>query len=159
MNKILVYGYGNPAREDDAFGPVMVDELEQWAKENLIENIEFDSNYQLNIEDSDAIADKDIVVFIDASIEPIEDFVLTEVTPSDSRIEFTMHAVSPAFILDMANKIYNKYPKTYLLHVKGYSMELQEGFTEKGKENYDKAISYIKKVLLDYENIKNYVSD
>ena len=53
--------------------------MEKWVADNNIESIEFDSNYQLNIEDADTISDKDIVVFIDASIEEIESFYIDKV--------------------------------------------------------------------------------
>jgi hydrogenase maturation protease len=154
---ILVFGYGNPGRQDDGLGNEFIVEIDKWLKENGISNIETDSNYQLNIEDAEAISQRDLVLFVDASVEDIEDFCLTEIDPSASKIEFTMHAVSPAFILDLCQKIYQKYPKTYLLHIKGYEMELQEGLTEKGKENLDKALNFAKDLLANPENFENAV--
>jgi hydrogenase maturation protease len=144
MKKILVYGYGNPGRQDDGMGVILAEMLEQWAKENGYANIEVETNYQLNIEDSDIISDKDFVLFIDASMEQIEDIIYTKVTPDNSSIEFTMHAVSTSFILDMCNKLYGKSPETYLLHIKGYEWELAEGITEKALVNFEKALEFAK---------------
>jgi hydrogenase maturation protease len=146
--KILLYGYGNPGRQDDGLGNEFVEEMEKWVAENKIENVEFDSNYQLNIEDADTISDKDIVVFIDATIEEIEDFYIDEVNPSDAKVEFTMHAVSPAFVLNLCNDIYKKFPKTYLIHIKGYEWDFAEGLTDKAKENLKKAIKFTKEKIL-----------
>jgi hydrogenase maturation protease len=144
MKKILVYGYGNPGRQDDGMGVILAEMIEQWAKENGYVNIEVETNYQLNIEDSDIISDKDFVLFVDASMEQIEDIIYTKVTPDNSSIEFTMHAVSTSFILDMSNKLYGKSPETYLLHIKGYEWELAEGITEKALVNFDKALEFAK---------------
>ena len=114
--RMLLYGYGNPGRQDDGLGNQFIETMEEWIAENNIEGIEFDSNYQLNIEDADTISDKDIVVFIDASIEEeTNDFYIDKVDPSDAKVEFTMHAVSVGFVVSLCNKLYNKYPEVYLL--------------------------------------------
>ena len=62
MKKVLIYGYGNPGRQDDALGILLVEKMELWAKENGLGFIDFDSNYQLNIEDAMAISEYDIVI-------------------------------------------------------------------------------------------------
>ena len=146
---ILIYAYGNPGRQDDGLGNCMVDLLEPWLSENGIDNVELDSNFQLNIEDADIIKDKDIVVFIDASIEDIDQYHLGIVEPSEGRSEFTMHAASPAYILALCIKLYNKHPETYLLQIKGYEWEFQEGLSAKAAENLESAIEFIKTKIED----------
>ncbi len=113
--RILIYAFGNPGRQDDGLGNHLVEELEPWLKERGFDQVTTESNYQLNIEDADNIKDRDIVVFVDASIEDIDDFHLGLVEPSEGRSEFTMHAASPAFILALCIKLYRKHPETYLL--------------------------------------------
>lgn len=154
MSNIIVYGYGNPGRYDDGIGPTIAEEIARWADENKLSNIHTDSNYQLNIEDADTIKDYDIVIFVDASIEPIEDFCLTEVYPSD-HVDFTMHAVSPSFVLDLCKKMYPNTPETYLLHVKGYEFELKEGMSPTARQNMKKATDYLKSILINPSDIKN----
>jgi len=145
---ILIYAYGNPGRQDDGLGNCMVDLLEPWLSENGIDNVELDSNFQLNIEDADIIKDKDIVVFIDASIEDIDQYQLGIVEPSEGRSEFTMHAASPAYILALCIKLYNKHPETYLLQIKGYEWEFQEGLSDKAAENLDSAATFLKEKII-----------
>ena len=157
--KIFIYGYGNPGRTDDGLGNEFVNKIDAWIKENNITNIETDSNYQLNIEDAEAISDKDIVIFVDASQEGIEDFIFTKVNPSDAKIEFTMHAVSTSYILDLCNKIYNKTPETYLLHIKGYDWELKEGLTEKAVNNLNLALAFFKDKLKDPDSLKEHIDN
>jgi hydrogenase maturation protease len=156
--KILLYGYGNPGRQDDGLGNAMIDLVDEWIKKEKIAGIKTDSNYQLNIEDADAISDKDLVIFIDASIEPIESYKLTKVESSDSQIEFTMHAVSPAFVLDLCHKIYKTFPDTFLLHIKGYEWDFMEGFTDKAESNLLKAFEFLKMILKDPEKIAKFVN-
>lgn len=144
---ILIFGYGNPGREDDGLGNAFVEAIRLWIEKNKFTNIELDSNYQLNIEDADMMAKNDIVLFVDASEEPIEDFCITTVEPSDSRVEFTMHAVSPAFVLDLCQKIYGKNPQTYLLHIKGYQWDFKEELSINARKNLTKALEFIKPFL------------
>jgi len=146
---ILIYGYGNPGREDDGLGNAFVEAIRSWIEKNKLVNIELDSNYQLNIEDADIMAKNDIVLFVDATGEPIDDFCITNVKPSDSRVEFTMHAVSPAFVLDICQKIFKKNPQTYLLHIKGYQWDFKEKLSPEGEKNLNKALEFIKPLLLN----------
>jgi len=150
--KILIYGYGNPGRQDDGLGIRFISELECWLKQNIMDNISLDSNYQLNIEDALALSEADIAIFVDASTETIEDFVLTKVEPCD-KVEFTMHAVSPAFILSLCRDLYKTAPKTYLLHIKGYEWAMQEGLSEKAGCNLNLALAFIQSILKEPEQI------
>jgi hydrogenase maturation protease len=146
MKKVLIFGYGNPGRQDDALGVLLADKMELWAKEQGIVSLTFDSNYQLNIEDALTISAYDLVIFADASIEPIETFILTKVQPSQ-KTEFTMHAMSPDFVLHLCQSLYDKHPATYLLHIKGKEFELKEELTKTGEENLDLAYKFLVNAL------------
>ncbi|MBP6978797.1 MAG: hypothetical protein KBB71_10830, partial [Lentimicrobiaceae bacterium] len=94
--------------------------------------------------------DKEIVILVDASIEEdIEDFKLTRVDPSGASIEFTMHAVSASFILDLCQKLYQKEPVVYMLHIRGYEWEFTEGITPRAGQNLQKALTFLKDHLTD----------
>ena len=144
--KILIYGYGNPGRQDDGLGNLFVDEAQKWAVAAGLNNVSFDSNYQLNIEDAAEITEHDIVIFVDASIEDISDFLLTDIKP-DAKVEFSMHSVSPAFVVHLCKDIYPHTPKAFLLHLKGYEWEFKEGITQKAYQNFSKAFEYMKPLL------------
>jgi len=141
--RILFYAYGNPGRQDDGLGIAFVKELEKYVRQDEIEGVSFDTNYQLNIEDADTIKDYDIVIFVDASQEDIPLFCITDVSPSEARTKFTMHAVSPAFILDLCQKLYNKFPRTYLLHIKGYEWDFQERLSTHALQNLSLSLKFI----------------
>jgi len=162
--KILFYGYGNPGRQDDALGICFIEEIRKWVAEQDIKNIHFDSNYQLNIEDADTISKYDLVFFADASLEPLENFTISRIEPSDAQIEFTMHASSPAFVLNICNNIYSEYPFTYLVHIKGYEWDLDfdKKLSEKAEKNLKNALEFMKEKLRmilnnDFEQINEKV--
>ncbi|MCU0370825.1 MAG: hydrogenase maturation protease [Bacteroidales bacterium] len=146
--QILIYGYGNPGREDDGLGIELVKRLEEWSIQSGFEGLTFDSNYQLNIEDAELISTKDLVVFVDASTEDIEDYLLTEVT-GEKDVAFTTHAASPGYIVKLCTELFDKCPKVMLLHIKGYRWELKEGLSRQAALNLEKAIGFMKNYLLN----------
>jgi len=152
--QILIYGYGNPGRQDDGLGNLFVDTVKAWAEEKGLSNISFDSNYQLNIEDAAEISDKDIVIFVDASIEDIESFEFEEITP-EAKVEFSMHAVSASYVVHLCRDIYQKSPKSFLLHIKGYEWEFMEGITANALKNFEKSFEYLKPMLLNPQTLLN----
>jgi hydrogenase maturation protease len=149
--RILIYAYGNPGRQDDGLGNRFVEELAEWIRKEKITNIELESNYQLNIEDADLISGKDLVIFVDASVEDIDGIHFSPVEASEGRSEFTMHAASPAFVLALCHKIYKKYPETWLLQIRGYEWEFKEVLSDRAKRNLSKALRFIKKFLAEYQ--------
>lgn len=154
--KILVYGYGNPGRQDDGLGAAFIEKLDGWLLENPNANIETDCNYQLNIEDADAIADKQCVVFVDATqAENVSHFSFTKVEASDARVEFSMHAVSSAFVLDLCKKIYHQSPEAYLLHIKGIEWDFTESLTAQARENLEMAFGFFIRFLTESTYICN----
>jgi hydrogenase maturation protease len=149
MDKILVYGYGNPGRQDDGIGSRFVELMDSWIVQNGYSHIKTDCNYQLNIEDAALIADYDKVYFVDASIVPeIESFKLETVEPNNATIEFTMHAVSVAYVVDLCRKIYGKQPQAYVLHIKAHEFDFKEELTEKANENLLLALDFLKGILI-----------
>ncbi len=143
---ILVYGYGNPGRSDDGLGIEFTQRFESLTKNKKEVHWSFDSNYQLNIEDADALAGNDIVIFADASEEEIDDFCISLVD-AKSEMSFTTHAASPGYIVHLCEKLFNKRPVVYLLHIKGYDWEFKEGLSEKAVQNLQKALDYMSPVL------------
>ncbi len=150
--KILLYGYGNPGRQDDGLGIAFVQQMEKWVNDNGLKGYSFENNYQLNIEDADEVSDKDLVIFADASQEEIEDFYVSKVDKS-TKATFTTHAASPGYIMNLCEELFNKKPFTLLVHLKGYEWEFAEGLTEKAQENMKKALAYFQEVLIEPENI------
>ena len=143
MKRMLIYGYGNPGRQDDALANELIERIEVAKSKGEFAGIDTDSNYQLNIEDAEIISKYETVIFVDASVEDIEDIAFTKVEPSDSKVEFSMHAVSTAFVLDLCKKMYEVEPEVYLLHIKGYEWEFMEALTTGALANLDKAYNFL----------------
>ena len=145
-SRILIYGIGNPSRQDDALGIVFVEKLQEWAGRENLENISFDSNYQLNIEDAYDVSEKDVVVFVDASVEPIDGFHFRQIFPGDS-ISISSHSISPESVLSLCEELYGKKPVAFLLTIKGFSWELDSAMTDNARKNLNSAMDFAEELL------------
>ncbi|NCA82313.1 MAG: hydrogenase maturation protease [Opitutae bacterium] len=125
---ILIYGYGNPGRQDDGLGVALVEELETWAKAEGLSGLVFDSNYQLNAEDALAVAESRAVVFIDAAKEGAAPFEFRRLEPR-AEIAFSTHAMSPESVLAVAAELYGARPPAWLLAIRGCAWEPNEAPT------------------------------
>lgn len=143
MKKVLVYGYGNPGRQDDGLGVLCAESVGRWAGEEGLTTISTDSNYQLNIEDADRIAPFDLVIFADASVADVADFRLEKIQP-DLKTDFTMHAVSPAFVYGLCRKLFSVSPECYQLHIKGYNFEFMRELSCQAEKNLNGALDFLK---------------
>ena len=115
---MLILGYGNPGRQDDGLGPAIAEAVEEWA----LPNVTTDAAYQLNIEEATALAEHDVVVFVDASVNAPEPYSLKRIE-AESEITFTTHSVSPESVLALCEDHFNARPETYVLAVRGYEFE------------------------------------
>jgi hydrogenase maturation protease len=140
--KTLVLGYGNSGRQDDGLGPAAAAAIDRL---NL-PGVKVEINYLLNIEDAADAAQHDVVLFIDALAEGPEPFEWREIFPADETA-FSSHIVKPEVILGICQKCYGRSPKAWLLGIRGYQFELQEGLTERARKNLDEAIAYLQKMI------------
>lgn len=145
--KTLVYGYGNVGRKDDGLGVLCALEIEKWLHQEAIAGVVVETNYQLNIEDAETISKYDVIYFVDASLEAIKDVSLTKVIPDDNIIEFSMHAISPAYVLKLCSNMFGKKPKVNLVHIKGYEWDFSEGTSKPALKNLASAIKLLQAEL------------
>ena len=144
---ILLYGYGNPGRQDDGLGVALVAELEAWAAAERIPGLVFDSNYQLNAEDALAVAEAQAAVFVDAAGEGPEPFAFRRLAPQ-AEIAFSTHAMSPESVLALAAELYGRSPPAWMLAIRGYGWEPNAKPTAAAQANRTAARDFLRTWLL-----------
>jgi hydrogenase maturation protease len=147
--KILVYGYGNPGRQDDGLGIQLVKELEEWSAGSVEKHVVFETNYQLNIEDAETIRNFDLVIFADASMEELDSPVTLTRLDGINELSFTTHAASPGYVVHLCNKLFGAHPRSYLLHIRGYEWDFREGLTAQAGANLHLALEMMKSYIND----------
>jgi hydrogenase maturation protease len=147
-DRILVYGYGNLGRKDDGLGVRCAQLIESWLLDMGIESIEVETTYQLNIEDTELISGYCAVFFIDASLEYEEAVKIEMLEPAPNIIEFSMHAMHPSYVLALCKEMFGECPKAWLVHIKGYDWDFEEGLSAPAQRNLVKAVELVKKELV-----------
>jgi hydrogenase maturation protease len=137
-SRVLVLGYGNPGRQDDGLGPAAALAVQNFGVPGLTVEI----NYLLNIEDSADAAEHDCVLFLDAAETGPEPFDVREVAPAEE-IAFTSHIVKPEVIVAICRKHFGRMPRAWLMAIRGYEFELEEGLTDAAKANLERAITHL----------------
>lgn len=154
--RILVYGYGNPGRQDDGLGIEMVQMVQKWIDRHSLVCMTSENNYQLNVEDAETISQMEIVVFVDATQdENIHEYKFSKIDPSDDQIEFSMHAVSPEYVLGLSNKLFKKMPETYVLAIRGYEWDFKEELSHNARLNLEQAYQFLTRKLANWSDIKD----
>lgn len=150
--RVLVYGYGNPGRQDDGLGVALADALEQWARSRSEPgrggrpSLVFDRNFQLNVEDALAAASYDIVVFLDASQDQADPIRFRPIHPAADRT-FSTHAMSPQSVMALCRELYGARPAGRLLTIRGYSWEPNGAMTEGARFNLAAAKAWLMPLL------------
>lgn len=136
---VLIFGCGNPGRQDDGLGVALVQQLEAWAPTAGLSGFVFDTNYQLNAEDALAVAGSREVVFVDAAETGPEPFAFRPLPPR-AQIAFSTHAMSPESVLALAVELYDAQPPAWLLAIRGHAWEPNAAPTAAGQANLAAAL-------------------
>jgi hydrogenase maturation protease len=142
-SKVLFIGYGNPGRLDDGLGPACAQALEQ----KQLPDVTVDADYQLTVEDAEAVARHDVVVFADAAVNGPEPFEFKRVGRADA-MSFSTHSVEPEAVVAMAQDLFGAATRAYVLAIRGYAFnEFGEGLSEQAHRNLDEALRFIEGVI------------
>ncbi len=121
---LLVFGWGNRSRGDDALGPLCVERL----RSALVcrADIEFLDDYQLMVEHALDLAGRSRVLFIDASLSAAPPFETRRVG-AQRDASLSSHALSPQALLQVYRDLHAADPPLCtLLAIRGMQFELGE---------------------------------
>jgi hydrogenase maturation protease len=134
---VLVFGWGNPSRGDDALGPLFVERVEAM---NL-PGVECLTDFQLQVEHALDLRDRERVLFVDASIDTAT-ITATPIEPSRDTT-FSSHAMSPQSVMQTYLDIEKSPPPTsWLLAIGARSFELGDPLTPDASANLDAALAW-----------------
>ncbi len=140
---VFILGYGNPGRADDGIGPEAAERIDALG----LPFVTADAAFQLNIEDAEAISGYDVAIFVDASVSAPEPFSFERLYPADE-VTFTSHSVSPGSIMKLCADHFGPAPQAWVMAIRGYSFEFEEGLTEGAQANLEAALAFLSDFLL-----------
>lgn len=159
MNKILIIGYGNPNREDDGVAWHILQKLATYFNVPLASILvpdEFDPAHyphlvftlQLTPEMSEAMAQYDLVCFVDAHTGVYEEEVrVAPITPAYQTSPFTHH-LTPESCLSLAKTLYGHAPQGMMVSVRGYQFGYKTELSDRTALIADEAVTRIIKWVI-----------
>jgi hydrogenase maturation protease len=126
MSRILIIGYGNPIRGDDALGWRATERLRALVTGP---NVEILTLHQLAPELMEPLSEVDLAIFIDAAVGPEPGAILERsLEPRASGSASFTHRATPEALLWAARALYGRAPEGRMITVTGadfaYSMDL-----------------------------------
>ncbi len=145
---ILIFGYGNPSRGDDALGPELLNriqpEIEQAGLSNQVELL---TDFQLQIEHALDLQHRSLVLFVDASFSATDSYDFYPLT-ADRDVTFTTHEMSPQSVLAVYKQYHDALPPPcYMLGIRGYEFNLGEPLSESAEHNLQQAVGFVSTLL------------
>jgi hydrogenase maturation protease len=135
---LLIFGWGNPSRGDDALGPLLVERIEAL---NL-PDVECLTDFQLQVEHALDLLERRRILFVDASLAATAPFAVTRLAPARDA-SFSTHAITPESVMQVYVDLHDEDPPPCdLLAIRGERFELGEELTPAAAGHLDAALDW-----------------
>jgi hydrogenase maturation protease len=139
----LIFGWGNPSRGDDALGPMFIEQARTVADSALSTDIEYLTDFQLQVEHALDLLGRERVLFIDASVGSTKPFEASCLCAAPDH-NVTTHAMSPAAVMQVFEGLYGHAPPPCtLLAIQGIRFELGEPLSAAATNNLASALAWL----------------
>jgi hydrogenase maturation protease len=141
---VLVIGWGNPSRGDDAMGPLLVEQLQAVHADAAVDWL---IDFQLQVEHALDLVGREHVLFVDASQRGAAPFEVSGVEPRRDA-SYTSHALSPAAVLHAHRELQGgAAPTCTLLAIRGERFELGAPLSDAGARHLAQAVHWAREWL------------
>ena len=146
---LLILGYGNPLRGDDALGPFAAEELAK--KFSNHPHVTVQTAHQLTLDLAETLADYDMVILIDARVaEPAGEVYTQMISSSEQLSQPFSHYFSPAELLTAAEILYQAQLKVVLTGINATSFEVGAALTSQVQQAIPDLVSQIEALTADF---------
>lgn len=137
---LLVFGWGNLSRGDDALGPLCIERLRATLLPSA--RVDFLDDYQLQIEHALDLVGRQRVLFVDASASCRAPFEVTSLQAAPDA-SVTTHALSPQALLQVFCELRGEPPPpATLLAIRGEGFMLGEPLSDAAGSNLTLALAW-----------------
>jgi hydrogenase maturation protease len=148
MARVLVIGYGNPLRGDDALGPRAVERLRPLLPRPVLSDAELLSCHQLSPELAERLAVCERAIFVDAAACGKPGTVrIQRLRPEAGGTDSLTHHTPPARLLALAQELYRCKPQAMLVTGVGERFRIGEGLSEAGAEALEEICRLLPRLL------------
>ncbi|MDP1653138.1 MAG: hydrogenase maturation protease [Rhodocyclaceae bacterium] len=151
---ILVFGWGNPSRGDDALGPLFVERIEALG----LPHVECLTDCQLQVEHALDLESRELILFVDASVDCVAPYTINRIEPARDA-SFSTHAISPAAVMQVFVDLHDDPPPPcYQLAIRGERFELGEKPSPAAQLHLEAALDWVNKWLAGAKTHVNFIS-
>jgi len=143
---MLVFGYGNPSRGDDAIGPLVVQRLDEIRGQGGLPGVDLLTDFQLQVEHALDLCGREHVIFVDAALDQAEPLRWLEVQAA-ADAAWTSHSLSPAAVVGVYRALHGPPPVVQLLAVRGESFALGDSLSAAAERHLGLAVDALLAVL------------
>lgn len=137
---LLVFGWGNASRGDDAIGPLCVERLR--AATSADARVECLDDHQLQVEHALDLIGRERVLFVDASRDARAPFEATALTAARDA-SLSSHALSPQALMQVYAELHgHAAPPCTMLAIRTARFELGEPPSAAALDNLDAALRW-----------------
>lgn len=142
MRKVLVIGYGNTLRGDDAAGIRAVDRLAK-----LHPEFECICMHQLMPELAERIAENDTVFFFDADVSVMH-VALRLVEPGEQVDQPRTHFISPESLLRLSQDLYQRVPnQAYIVGIPASRFDFSEQLSDRTEKAVEESLALVESFI------------
>lgn len=136
---VLVFGWGNPSRGDDALGPLFVERVQAMG----LPGVECLTDFQLQVEHALDLHGRRLILFVDASVDAEAPFSVEPIAPARDE-SFSSHAMTPQSVLQVYCDLEDEEPPpAWLLAIRGERFELGEPLTPAAAGGLEAAAAWV----------------
>jgi hydrogenase maturation protease len=164
--RVLLIGYGNALRGDDALGPMAVERLRPLLTTALPTtalpttalptnalpiNVELLSCHQLAPELAERLARCELALFVDAAARGEPGTVhVQRLWPEAAGIASLTHHIQPAALLALARELYGRAPEAMLVTGAGATFDGRESLSEQGHQALHEICRLVPRLIQDF---------
>lgn len=135
---LLIFGWGNPSRGDDALGPLFVERIQAMD----IPGVECLTDFQLQVEHALDLQDREHILFVDASIDADAPYCHRQLFAARDAT-FSTHAITPESVMQVYVDLHDDDPPPCeLLAIRGEQFELGTALSTAASRHLEAALQW-----------------
>lgn len=142
QDAILVIGYGNELRGDDAVGPRVATAVAEWK----LARVRALSVHQLTPELADPISQASAVIFVDAAFESKTTETAVIALHASPQAEWAAHSSDPRALLGLAQALFNRCPPAWLIQIPVETFDFGQPLSALAERGVASAVEEVRKL-------------
>jgi hydrogenase maturation protease len=138
MPRVVILGFGNPLRGDDAVGWVVAEAAAQRWPGRLVVR----TGQQLVPEWAAELTDADLVYFVDAS-QDVDEAELEALSTDGQSSPLDGHDMAPAQLLLLTHAAFGRAPRAFVLHVPAVNFEFGDTLSPAAANGVRRAVQLL----------------